>query len=158
MENQRIGRTLALIFLLIYFVLWNVTCLYAAETDVTVITLTQTNCQFLEPEGVDHKFISNKSVDCEAINGENGEKRLAKAKPLVLKAGKHIFRVGNKNVAYPLGFWLRGKGFSRATLPSVSGGGLTLGKTKDYAITLKPGEYLYSCPLNPTPDYPLVVE
>jgi hypothetical protein len=44
------------------------------------------------------------------------------------------------------------------TLPSVSGGGLKMGKTQDYAIDLKPGEYLYSCPLNPTPNYPLIVE
>ncbi len=28
----------------------------------------------------------------------------------------------------------------------------------DYAVTLKAGEYLYSCPLNSTPDYKLVVE
>ena len=46
----------------------------------------------------------------------------------------------------------------RATLPSVSGGGLTTGATKDYEIELSAGEYLYSCPLNPTPDYKIVVE
>jgi hypothetical protein len=61
-------------------------------------------------------------------------------------------------VPYELGFWLRGEGVvGRATLPSVSGGGLTTGKTQDYAIELKPGNYVYSCPLNPTPDYKLVV-
>ena len=41
---------------------------------------------------------------------------------------------------------------------SVSGGGLATGTTKDYRVTLKPGEYVYSCPLNPTPDYKLVVK
>jgi hypothetical protein len=62
-------------------------------------------------------------------------------------------------VPYQLGFWLRGSGVvGRVTLPGVSGGGLTTGATKDYAVTLKAGEYLYSCPLNPTPDYKLVVE
>ena len=35
---------------------------------------------------------------------------------------------------------------------------LKTGKTVDYVIDLKPGEYLYSCPLNPTPNYPLIVE
>lgn len=45
----------------------------------------------------------------------------------------------------------------RARLPSVSGGSLTTGRTKDYAIELKAGDYVYSCPLNPTPDYKLVV-
>ncbi|MGP1614552.1 MAG: hypothetical protein ACTS5Y_05780, partial [Pollutimonas bauzanensis] len=72
--------------------------------------------------------------------------------------GRYIFRVTNKDVPYELGFWLRGAGLTgRATLPSVSGGGLTQGVTKDYAIELKPGEYAYSCPLNPTPDYRLIV-
>ena len=69
-----------------------------------------------------------------------------------------VFRVTNKNVPYPLGFWLRGDGLiSRVRLPSVSGGGLILGTTQDYAIELKEGDYVYSCPLNPTPDYKLIV-
>jgi hypothetical protein len=46
----------------------------------------------------------------------------------------------------------------RLTLPKVSGGGLTTGKTQDYHIDLKEGSYVYSCPLNPTPDYPIVVK
>ena len=29
---------------------------------------------------------------------------------------------------------------------------------KDYEVTLKPGEYVYSCPLNTTPNYRLVVK
>ena len=32
-----------------------------------------------------------------------------------------------------------------------------IGKSRDYAIDLEPGEYVYSCPLNPTPDYRLIV-
>jgi len=97
--------------------------------------------------------------DCEAISAETGAARLAEAKVLTLKPGTYIFRVTNKNVPYPLGFWLRGSGIvGRVALPSVSGGGLNPGATKDYAVTLKPGKYLYSCPLNSTPDYKLVVE
>jgi len=42
-------------------------------------------------------------------------------------------------------------------LPKVSGGGLELGVTKDYEIELVEGEYVYSCPLNSTLDYKLVV-
>ncbi len=84
---------------------------------------------------------------------------MAKAKTLELKPGKYVFRVTNKNVPYALGFWVRGAGVvGRATLPSVSGGGLAQGVTKDYVIELKEGEYLYSCPLNPTPDYKIVVK
>jgi hypothetical protein len=66
--------------------------------------------------------------------------------------------VTNKNVPNGLGFWIRGSGLGRITLPSVSGGGLNKGITKDYVIDLKPRKYIYSCPLNPTPDYPLIVK
>ena len=127
--------------------------------EATVIELTQTPCQFLESEnGVDHGFISSKISDCESINAKTGAERLVKAKVLDLKPGKYIFRVTNKNVSYPLGFWLRGDGLiNRAILPSISGGGLTLGSSKDYVIELKEGEYVYSCPLNPTPNYKLIV-
>ncbi|MFN7087824.1 MAG: hypothetical protein ACK4N4_14540 [Burkholderiales bacterium] len=65
----------------------------------------------------------------------------------------------NKNVPYELGFRLCGAStVTHVTLPSVSGGGLLRGRTKDYEIELKPGTYVYSCPLNTTPDYRLVVK
>jgi hypothetical protein len=132
----------------------------ASADGATVIDLTQTGCQFVESEnGVDHGYSPTAASDCKAINADTGDQRLAKAETLKLTPGKYIFRVTNKNVPYELGFWLRGDGLvDRATLPSVSGGGLTTGATKDYAITLEPGEYVYSCPLNPTPAYSLVVE
>lgn len=125
-----------------------------------VVELNQVPCQFLESEhGVNHGYKSAKLQDCEAINAKSGQERLAKSKTIALKPGKTVFRVSNKDVLYELGFWLRGATLvSRATLPSVSGGGLTQGKTQDYVIDLKPGEYVYSCPLNPTPDYRLVVK
>ena len=37
-----------------------------------VIVLTQTGCQFLEPEGVDHKFEPKLAADCEKTNRETG--------------------------------------------------------------------------------------
>lgn len=129
----------------------------AIAASVKTINLTQTGCQFLEPESVDHQYKTTKSSDCTAINDKTGESRLEKSTPLVLSAGKYIFKVTNKNVPYVLGFYLRGQGFSRITLPSVSGGGIETGTTKEYTITLKPGKYVYSCPLNPTPDYPIIV-
>lgn len=124
-----------------------------------VIELTQVPCQFLESEnGTDHGFRSGQATDCEAINARSGADRLAKAQVLRLKPGAYVFRVSNRDVPYEVGFWLRGDGLlARARLPSVSGGGLTTGKTQDYAVELSPGEYVYSCPLNPTPDYKLVV-
>ena len=133
--------------------------LSAQAAQPEVIELTQTGCQFLESEnGHDQGFRSTKADDCDAINARTGKERLANAKVLTLKPGSYVFRVANKNVPYELGFWLRGASLlKRATLPSVSGGGLTQGKVQDYAIELKAGDYVYSCPLNPTPDYKLVV-
>lgn len=137
----------------------------ALAAEPTVVTLTQVGCQFLQSEnGVDHKYKTRKSADCEAINARTGTKRLATATPIALAPGKYIFRVTNKNVPYSLGFWLReydyraGNPLHKLTKTSVSGGGLSLGKTRDYVVDLKPGKYLYSCPLNPTPDYTLVVK
>ena len=135
-----------------------------AANAATVIELTQTGCQFLESEnGTDHMFKTTAFSDCEGINKSTGAKRLAASKVIRVAPGKYIFRVTNKNVPYELGFWVREKGYNwknpmhPATKTSVSGGGLVTGKTQDYEVTLKPGEYVYSCPLNPTPDYRLVV-
>ncbi len=130
----------------------------------TVVELTQIACQFVESEnGVDHGFTTTRKADCDRINARTGAERLKKAKVLRLRPGKYIFRVTNKNVPYPLGFWLRERSYDwrnplhRLTKISISGGGLDPGKTLDYTVDLKPGEYLYSCPLNTTPDYKLIV-
>jgi len=134
----------------------------AQAQSAQVITLTQTPCQFLEIEK-DHGFTSTQKSDCDAINARTADERLKHARILTVKPGKYIFRVSNKNVPYALGFWLRNKDYDwrnplhRLTKTSVSGGGLMLGQSHDYAVTLKPGEYLYSCPLNTTPDYTLIV-
>ncbi len=133
--------------------------------EVKVIELTQVACQFLESEnGVDHGFTTTGKADCEAINNETGADRLAEAKVIELEAGTYVFRVTNKDVPYELGFWLREHDYNwknplhKLTKISISGGGLAIGTTKDYEVELEPGEYLYSCPLNPTPDYRLVVK
>jgi len=137
----------------------------AQAQDAKIIELTQTGCQFVESEnGVDHGYKPKTAADCKTINAKSGSGRLAKAKILNLKPGKYIFRVANKNVPYNLGFWLRdhdyqlGNPIHKLTKTSVSGGGLKLGTTKDYEVTLKAGtKYVYSCPLNPTPNYSIVV-
>lgn len=147
-----------------FFVLFGIALTALPAAAVEVIKLTQTGCQFLESEnGVDHEFKSRGAADCEKINKATGAARLEKAKVLRLKPGAYVFRVKNQNVPYELGFWLRDHDYDwrnplhQVTKTSVSGGGLALGKTQSYEITLKPGEYFYSCPLNPTPNYRLVV-
>lgn len=136
----------------------------AVAAEPTVIVLTQVPCQFLESEsGTDRGYKSREAKDCEAINARTGKERLAAAPPLVLKPGKYVFRIANKNVPYELGFWLRESGYQlgnpihKLTKISVSGGGIFEGQSQDYPVELKPGEYEYSCPLNPTPDYRLIV-
>jgi hypothetical protein len=130
-----------------------------------IIALNQTGCQFLESEnGVDRGFEPKSADDCNAINADTGAERLAEAKVLELAPGTYTFRVTNDDVPYELGFWLResdyqlGNPLHKLTKTSVSGGGLVEGKTQDYEVELEPGEYLYSCPLNPTPDYRIVVK
>ena len=137
----------------------------AAAQDANVIVLTQFPCQFVESEnGVDHGFTTTKKADCDAINAKTGPTRLAAAKILELAPGTYVFRVTNTSVPYELGFWLREHDYNwknplhKLTKTSVSGGGLKLGATQDYTVELEPGEYLYSCPLNTTPDYRLVVK
>jgi len=137
----------------------------AHAKDIPVIDLTQTPCQFVEAEnGMDHNYSSKNAADCENINAKSGQDRLAKVQPLTLKPGKYIFRVKNENVPYTLGFWLRSHDYNwknplhKLTKTSISGGGLTTGASLDYEVELKAGEYLYSCPLNPTPDYKLIVK
>ncbi|MEM7024934.1 MAG: hypothetical protein AAF637_20490 [Pseudomonadota bacterium] len=130
-----------------------------------VIELTQTGCQFLESEnGVDYGYAPQSADDCEVANAETGDKRLAEAKVLELTPGDYVFRVSNVDVPYDLGFWIReadyqaGNPFHKLTKTSVSGGGLVQGETHDYEVELEPGEYVYSCPLNPTLDYRIVVK
>ncbi len=125
-----------------------------------VIDLTQTGCQFLEPEqGYDHRFKTKQATDCVLINADTSADRLAEVKPLVLKPGRYIFRVINRDVPYQLGFYLRASSrLLRALRPKVVGGGIDVGESQDYEVELVAGQYLYSCPLNPTPDYPLLVK
>ena len=125
----------------------------------SIVSLTQTGCQFLEPEqNYDHGFKTAQANDCVKINSETGAARLAQVKPIRLKPGRYTFRVTNANVPYQLGFYLRAANpVARAFKPKLVGGGIETGKTKDYTVLLTPGDYIFSCPLNPTPDYPLII-
>jgi hypothetical protein len=129
-----------------------------ASTPAKVIDLTQVGCQFLEVESQNYQYQPQSPEDCKKINSETEANRKSGFKPLNLKPGKYTFRITNSNVPYELGFYLRGSGIKKVSLPKVSGGGLTKGVTKDYQVTLTPGNYVFSCPLNPTPDYSITVK
>ncbi len=43
-----------------------------ARGQPTVIELTQTGCQFVEPEGRDHRYETTKMADCDAVNAKTG--------------------------------------------------------------------------------------
>lgn len=134
-----------------------------ADGEPRVIELTQTPCQFVEIEGVDLGYTSTRKADCEAINAVSGADRLATSKVLELTPGTYVFRITNKNVPYELGFWIREVGYDwrnplhKLTKTSVAGGGLLMGQTQDYEVTLEEGGYVFSCPFNPTLDYRLTV-
>lgn len=78
---------------------------------------------------------------------------------LTLKPGKYVFEVTNTNVKKDVGFWLREENREKPLKNSDKGGLIHTGKTvKTGVVELKPGTYTYSCPLNPTPNYTLVVK
>jgi len=84
---------------------------------------------------------------------------------LHLRPGKYQFRVVNKNVDKDLGFVIQKEEDKNADVmqTAVSNSFTTAYVTKgdvQYTgiVELKHGNYVYSCPLNPTPHYRLVVK
>lgn len=106
----------------------------ANQKDVTVIELTQTTGQF-------------------------------ETQNLALKPGKYQFRVVNQNVEKDLGFVIQKKGDAKKDVmkTAVKNSFTTALVKKGEAqytgvVTLTAGEYVYSCPLNPTPHYQISVK
>jgi hypothetical protein len=86
-------------------------------------------------------------------------------KELKLKPGNYQFEVSNKGVDHPVAFFLQkesdksSKDFATAIKESGLPGTLKDGETaKTGVVELTKGKYVYSCPLNPTPHYTIVVE
>ena len=82
-------------------------------------------------------------------------------KSLLLKEGTYVFNIVNKNVDHEVGFVLAPKGKTDqenhikeayVTAPVKTGS-----SSKTNEVTLTKGEYVYFCPLNPTPEYRLLV-
>ncbi len=99
-----------------------------------------------------------KIVSLEQTKGEFTQKEIT------IKEGNYIFDLSNNNVGHQVGFVLVPKG-KDASKPEnhISTAYVTKAvenNTKEISkvTTLRKGEYVYFCPLNPTPQYTLVVE
>ena len=104
------------------------------EKDVTIIELIQTTGQF----------------ETQLLN---------------LTPGKYQFRVVNKNVDKDLGFVIQNeKDKEKDVMKTAVKNSFTTAYVKkgeaQYTgvVELKKGEYVYSCPLNPTPHYSIIVK
>jgi len=83
---------------------------------------------------------------------------------LTLSEGDYIFNIKNNNVGHAVGFVLVKKG-KDATNPDnhiksayVTKAVENNSSVKTNVTTLSKGEYIYFCPLNPTPQYSLTVK
>ncbi len=97
-------------------------------------------------------------VSLEQTKGEFTQKNIT------LTEGNYIFEISNNNVGHQVGFVLvpKGKDASNAEnhIKTAYVTKVVDNNTKENSkvTTLAKGEYLYFCPMNPTPQYTLTVE
>ncbi len=85
-------------------------------------------------------------------------------KEVTLEAGAYVFEISNNNVGHQVGFVLMPKG-KDASKPENHIKTAYVTKVVDNNSTqssnvthLEKGEYVYFCPMNPTPQYTLIVK
>ncbi len=97
-----------------------------------------------------------KIVSLEQTKGEFTQKQIT------LSEGTYIFEISNNEVGHNVGFVLAPKGKTDAAnhIKNAYVTSQVKNNTKETSktVTLKKGEYVYFCPLNPTPQYSLIVE
>jgi len=97
-----------------------------------------------------------KTVSLEQTDGEFTQKSLT------LSPGTYVFEISNNNIDHEVGFVLIPKGkkgaenhikeaYVQETVKSNA-------KSSTQKVTLAKGEYTYFCPMNPTPEYILIVQ
>ncbi|MCK8479123.1 cupredoxin domain-containing protein [Psychroserpens algicola] len=81
-------------------------------------------------------------------------------KEITLKAGAYIFEITNSNVGHDVGFVLAPKSNPDAHIKTAYVTKAVQNNSKETSniTTLEKGEYVYFCPLNPTPQYTLIVK
>ncbi len=121
---------------------------------VVVTTLLSSNTVFAQT--------TEKDVTIIEVTQTAGE---ISTQTLNLKPGKYQFRVVNKDVDKDLGFVIqkasdkKGDVMKTAVKNSFTTALVKKGEVQYTGIVaLKAGEYIYSCPLNPTPHYTLSVK
>lgn len=78
---------------------------------------------------------------------------------LNLPPGKYIFEISNQAVGKDVGFYLHTGDSTEPVAGSDKAGLIKNNEVKrTEVVELKAGEYIYSCPLNPTPDYKITVK
>ena len=79
---------------------------------------------------------------------------------LTLEEGDYIFEIANNNVGHQVGFVLAPKSNPEAHIKTayVTKAVENNSKERSNKTTLAKGEYVYFCPLNPTPQYTLIVK
>lgn len=93
------------------------------------------------------------------LNQTKGEFQI---QSLTLKAGTYVFEICNVDVDHEVGFVIAPKGktdqANHIQAAYVKAPVKTGGSSLTNEVTLAPGEYVYFCPLNPTPLYTLTVK
>lgn len=130
--------------------------LKADPSGAQIIVLRLSPCLIKEAETAPMKYSATDAKRCEQLNRAAKVARDPGIKRMRLVAGDYIFRVYNDDVPWPVDFAI--KGHMDESLPKTGGGQMKAGQGLAYKITLTPGSYLYSSPLNATYDYHLLVE
>lgn len=103
--------------------------------------------------------VSNKAVKTVSLEQTNGE---FTQKAITLSEGTYVFEIANSGIDHEVGFVLAPKGKTDAANhiknAYVTKTVATDSKEKSNNVTLTKGEYVYFCPMNPTPQYSLIVE
>lgn len=95
-----------------------------------------------------------KTVSLEQTKGEFTQKKIT------LSEGAYVFEISNNAVGHNVGFVLAPKSDVKKHIKNAYVKKAVANNTKGTSnkVTLKKGTYVYFCPLNPTPQYTLVVE
>ncbi len=95
-----------------------------------------------------------KTVALEQTKGEFTQKQIT------LSEGTYIFEIANNDVGHNVGFVLAPKADVKKHIKNAYVTKAVANNTKGTSnkVTLEKGEYVYFCPLNPTPQYTLIVK